>query len=59
MNCPKCGNSQAKYKESRRKNWHGTKGFTNPTPRTNFNAECSKCGLKWNTQEGYKNGKNN
>jgi len=52
MKCPKCGSGRAKYEVSRKKYWHGTKGFVQPKPRENFNAECPQCGLKWNTETG-------
>jgi len=49
VKCPKCGNPNANYVESRKKYWGGKKGFTEPNkePRKNFEAKCPKCKYTW------------
>ena len=61
MDCPKCGYPRAKYVESRKKFWGGSKAVVGrdaeaPKPRTDFKAKCPKCGLEFDAQEYYNTG---
>jgi len=49
MKCPKCGREGAKYSKSRRRLWKGRSSVSkgaNTDARTDFTAECKKCGWR-------------
>lgn len=56
MKCPKCGNSKARYKRSRRNLWKGRSKLStrqSQKAREDFRAKCDKCKFEFDASEYF------